>query len=1384
MLQWFKKISQRAQTGASQRPLGIATGSVGSSPATDQPLRDRDYEFLFNQLLEGISHGWQPARIQRFFESLAERGTIAQWSEWLQRYGAKTLVATGSHTTLARRMVSLGELTRELPDLQQFGETAGGIGRLLLAQERSQNGDESPHDFSIAATSLIQGTIIQPSDTVETSETATESVPIEPIPTELSSSESPPTAPSQPEATTSPSDRPTDTGDTAERIVATEDNQQGRDRLTTTGSTANFPTTTETLAALPLSLPTQILDGQETITLDELMVRLQADESLVHQVAHRLGLETDDPQIIIQELVHQINQRSAATVESTTRAPSVAPEAPAKPNAHEEAERAFNLGVQQYEVGDYEAAIAFWEQAIELKPDYYQAWGNRGLGLKHLKQYEVALTSYDKALAIAPDFYKAWYNRGLVLDELQQYGDAIAAYDQVLALHPDFYKAWYSRGASLEKLHRLTEAIASYDQAIAAKDDFPKAWLSRGNCYRSQSQYELALADYAQALLLQPDDPEVLGQQAATLCEVGQAAQAVEDYTQALAQKPDDLDLLRGRGEAWTVLGQTDRALDDYEQVLAIAPASPTVLFLKAKLLHQLGWEQAANQIYQTLLDGQIPESPDSVSTELQASVWQWRGKLRYQQQNFAEALADYDQALQHQTKAADLWHDRGRALLALERIEEAIASFDRALQLAPEQWEIWCDRAQAAAQSPQADLLLSALSGIAQQDERLNQRGQDGQQATLEAALNAIDREQQPEAWAQLQRQLGHIHDYLGQQAFDEHRSAAWHRAQQHYDRAQEHLNPQTSPAAHLALLTDQMQLALAQEDSQLARAIYEQAQQVWDVHASESTLPRSQQRTLAQYMSLLHQLQVDAHLQQGEFIPAWEQAEFGRNFTLTWLWDGFPLPEGSPQWSDIQPLLNEKTAIVYWQLSSHSLTTFLITLDAAEPIVLGRTPNVVLNLVLSPALRARVELAKQNSQASLDLLLELLGLDGQPENISNSPPAIAPASERDPNLSPQQRRSQLQECLTQWQPLNTASESLIATLPEQLAEFGQLLQIEAIASLLQPKGIENLILVPHQGLHRVPLAALFPNTFTTSVLPSLQFAQLSMQATTEHSSLDDDPWFKPQPETELETSSNAGEVSATVPVRENSGSAMLVWPETHPMVTGWELELLKETVSALTVVKCPVEVTEAVLQEAIAPQHTYVHWLPSSLINPQTPLQSRLQSGDSCSSLAVSTLTNLALHHCHLWSFDQPEQSAMRHSQHTPDEVSATTLLLSRGVDAILKPLWPVEPLVHHLFVVEFYRRLAQGHPVTTAHRQTQHWLQTVTTAELLAWYRAQSAALAARSPIAGAELEALIQAIANELSPTQPPNAPPYAHPYYWAGYVIIGYSSWGSDRSGFS
>ena len=114
--------------------------------------------------------------------------------------------------------------------------------------------------------------------------------------------------------------------------------------------------------------------------------------------------------------------------------------------------------------GRYSDAVKSYDRAIEINPDFSEAWYNRGIALTELGRYTDAVTSYDKAVEINPDFPEAWYNRGIALTELGRYTDAVTSYDKAVEINPDFPEAWYNRGIALAELGRYTDAENSFEK--------------------------------------------------------------------------------------------------------------------------------------------------------------------------------------------------------------------------------------------------------------------------------------------------------------------------------------------------------------------------------------------------------------------------------------------------------------------------------------------------------------------------------------------------------------------------------------------------------------------------------------------------------------------------------------------------------------------------------------------------------------------------------------------------------------------------------------------------------------------------------------------------------------------------------------------------------
>jgi tetratricopeptide (TPR) repeat protein len=117
---------------------------------------------------------------------------------------------------------------------------------------------------------------------------------------------------------------------------------------------------------------------------------------------------------------------SPSTTLSTPQ-PQPSPSSPQpqpSPSSQLTAKAFYDSGNSKYELKDYKGAIADYDQSITLKPDYAEAYNNRGMSKFSLvynlliSEYETvyyqgSIADYNQAIALKPDYAEAYYNRGL-----------------------------------------------------------------------------------------------------------------------------------------------------------------------------------------------------------------------------------------------------------------------------------------------------------------------------------------------------------------------------------------------------------------------------------------------------------------------------------------------------------------------------------------------------------------------------------------------------------------------------------------------------------------------------------------------------------------------------------------------------------------------------------------------------------------------------------------------------------------------------------------------------------------------------------------------------------------------------------------------------------
>jgi tetratricopeptide (TPR) repeat protein len=133
-----------------------------------------------------------------------------------------------------------------------------------------------------------------------------------------------------------------------------------------------------------------------------------------------------------------------------------------------------------FDATDHDEEFRCFSQAIRLKPDFAEAYINRGYALAAKGDHDGALKDYTEAIRLKPDFAEAYNNRGIAHDEKGDFDGAIEDYTEAIRLKPDNANAYYNRGVT----RRGMGGPASAKTAIA---DFQK-YLDLGGSIRDGDQ--------------------------------------------------------------------------------------------------------------------------------------------------------------------------------------------------------------------------------------------------------------------------------------------------------------------------------------------------------------------------------------------------------------------------------------------------------------------------------------------------------------------------------------------------------------------------------------------------------------------------------------------------------------------------------------------------------------------------------------------------------------------------------------------------------------------------------------------------------------------------------------------------------------------------------
>jgi tetratricopeptide (TPR) repeat protein len=609
MLQWFNK--QTNSSSLSQEAEFEQQENRQHSLSSDSALTDEDYEFLFNQLLEGVAHGWHLGKIVKFFNNLETRSiSSSEWIAWLLKFEQKIVFSNEpSQRRVGAIMMRFGELTQGDLELKELGTLTNKIGKKLFLGNTAEliweyDGidrvipKESSAISAEKAIAQVAADDLNPKSAVDA------------VSTEDSH---PQTLASLTEERMTISVTENKKINLERKAIAKKIRESASPNISEEpGISTEQPTQSPDFVVEPEPLSVES-DEESLSTLDELLN--EPDTTLEEVPTTEQPTQSPDFVVEPEPLSVESDEESLSTLDEllnepdttqeenlpTTEQPTQSPDFVVEPEPQEkeikqnllESLEAFTeqLTVLQDIIPESDSSAEPDLETTLVLPDTKPTSANP-LSVASFLEATQALISQKKK----QNTPLSWQEFITVLEQDKALAEQIARYLQVSTHHPqDIIKAaierltqqereqlspatlelvesWFHLGLKQASAEDFQGAIASWDKALKLNPNLSEAWHNRGSALGRLGRYEEAIQSFNRAINLTPRHDRAWNDRAHALYQLQKWEQAIESWNKAISITSDNYQFWYNRGCALEQLQRFEESISSYEKALEIKP--------------------------------------------------------------------------------------------------------------------------------------------------------------------------------------------------------------------------------------------------------------------------------------------------------------------------------------------------------------------------------------------------------------------------------------------------------------------------------------------------------------------------------------------------------------------------------------------------------------------------------------------------------------------------------------------------------------------------------------------------------------------------------------------------------------------------------------------
>ena len=287
----------------------------------------------------------------------------------------------------------------------------------------------------------------------------------------------------------------------------------------------------------------------------------------------------------------------------------------------EEAVDHYKKGIAHQNRREFDKAIAEYEQAVKIYPNYSDARYNLGkiyyqqnltshaanefkkallnpynskpelcyveLGNIYFENflYDEAATEYKKALSIKKDNASAHTGLGMVYKKKRLYEMAVAEFREAINIDRNYAAAYKNIGDIFFDLKRYDAALKEYKSALKVNQFDPEVRNNIGNIYNIKGLYDEAILEYKEALnIMDYNNREIFHSNLSRIYNKKKMyEQAIAEAKKAIRLKPDYAEAHVNLGYAYIEKNMYDKAVEELKNAVRLRPDV-------AEAHNNLGW--------------------------------------------------------------------------------------------------------------------------------------------------------------------------------------------------------------------------------------------------------------------------------------------------------------------------------------------------------------------------------------------------------------------------------------------------------------------------------------------------------------------------------------------------------------------------------------------------------------------------------------------------------------------------------------------------------------------------------------------------------------------------------------------------------------------------